>query len=63
MRDQVRGSTKYLFREGWRHSLWLLWMLSLGVFNWVGFLYGGARARVNPVGSDGDFSTPRPSPS
>ena len=29
----------------WRHSLWILATLTLGVFNWAAFLYIGLRAR------------------
>jgi hypothetical protein len=33
------------YRWWWRHSLWVVWTFTLGVFNWVAFLYIGARAR------------------
>ncbi len=28
-----------------RHSIWMLWIFTLGFFNWVGFLYVGIRSR------------------
>ncbi|MBA2442805.1 MAG: hypothetical protein H0V53_10445 [Rubrobacter sp.] len=32
---------------GWKlmHSLWMLWFLTLGFFNWVAFVYIGVRVR------------------
>ena len=32
-------------RWWWRHSLWIVWTFSLGLFNWLAFLYIGVRAR------------------
>ena len=32
-------------RWWWRHSLWIVWTFSLGLFNWLAFLYIGIRAR------------------
>ena len=32
-------------RWWWRHSLWIVWTFSLGLFNWLAFLYIGMRAR------------------
>jgi hypothetical protein len=29
----------------WRHSLWILWTLTLGYFSWIAFLYVAFRAR------------------
>jgi hypothetical protein len=39
----VARSARY--RWWWRHSLWILWTFTLGLLNWVAFLYIGARAR------------------
>jgi len=39
----VPRSTRY--RWWWRHSLWVLWTFTLGLLNWVAFLYIGARAK------------------
>ncbi len=38
----VTGRSK---RWEFLHSIWMLWMLTLGFFNWVGFLYVGIRTR------------------
>jgi hypothetical protein len=32
-------------RWWWRHSLWIAWTFSLGLFNWLAFLFIGIRAR------------------
>jgi hypothetical protein len=32
-------------RWWWRHSLWIVWTFSQGLFNWLAFLYIGIRAR------------------
>jgi len=32
-------------RWWWRHSLWIIWTFSLGLLNWLAFLYIGVRAR------------------
>lgn len=29
----------------WRHSLWLLWTFTLGLFSWLAFAYIGIRGR------------------
>jgi hypothetical protein len=39
----VARSARY--RWWWRHSLWMLWVFSFGLFDWVAFLYIGARAK------------------
>ena len=36
------------FRFWWRHSLWIGWTLTGGVFNWVAFMYISARSRYKP---------------
>ena len=33
------------FRFWWRHSLWVAWTFTGGFFNWLAFMYIGARAR------------------
>jgi hypothetical protein len=38
-----RPSSRYRF--WWRHSMWLLWTFTFGLFNWVAFIYIGVRAR------------------
>lgn len=44
MPDQPRAR----FRWWWRHSLWIGWTLTLGLLNWVAFMYIGVRARHTP---------------
>lgn len=39
----TRASSRYRF--WWRHSLWLLWTFTFGLFNWAAFMYVGVRAR------------------
>lgn len=36
------------FRFWWRHSMWIAWTLTGGLFNWVAFLYISARTRYKP---------------
>jgi hypothetical protein len=33
------------YRWWWRHSLWMLWVFTFGLLDWVAFIYIGARAR------------------
>ena len=39
----TRPASRYRF--WWRHSLWLLWTFTFGLFNWAAFLYIGVRSR------------------
>jgi hypothetical protein len=43
--DTVVVARSARYRWWWRHSLWVLWTFTLGLLNWVAFLYIGARAR------------------
>jgi hypothetical protein len=43
--DELAPDRPARFRFWWRHSLWVAWTFTAGFFNWVAFMYIGARAR------------------